>query len=151
MFRANFLDYIENTIHVKYTYEINTSHTVDSIIKILSDPSFLLPRVFKSINNLNVNGSSYVGIARYIGIKHEFNGNVYSSLNEVSYVFTLKHGKDFGTGKLIFQIYQDKVIVSIEYEGWMERMSSSIINKWVKSFLNNFEEDIRLERIKRKI
>lgn len=136
---------------MKYQTEINTSHTIDSLKILLSDPPFLLPKIFKSIKDLKVNGSSYYGKAKYMGIEHELNGNVYSSFNEVSYVFTLRHGKDFGSGKLVFTLQLNKVFIVLEYEGWMERMSFSLINRWINSFLKNFEEDIRMERIIRKL
>jgi len=124
---------------------------MDSLKILLSDPNFVLPRIFKSIKDLKVNGSSFYGKAKYMGIEHELNGNVYSSLNEISCIFTLRHGKDFGSGKLMFTLQSNKVSIFLEYEGWMERVSFSLINRWINDFLKNFEEDIRMERIRRKI
>ncbi|BBG23749.1 DUF3211 domain-containing protein [Sulfuracidifex tepidarius] len=136
---------------MKYYTEINTSHTADALSILLSDPRFVLPRMFKSIKDLQVDGSSYHGRANYMGLWHEINGNVYSSMNEISYVFSLRYGRSLGLGKLVFSLGLNKVSLSLKYEGWMERTSSVIINMWIKDFLKNFEEDVRLERIKRKI
>jgi hypothetical protein len=33
----------------------------------------------------------------------------------------------------------------------MEKLSQLIIIKWIKEFCRNFEEDIRIERIRRKL
>jgi len=59
--------------------------------------------------------------------------------------------KIFGSGKLLFVLQSNKVAIFLEYEGWMERVSFSLINTWIKDFLKNFEEDIRMERIRRKL
>lgn len=136
---------------MKYYTEIVTSHTSEALSVLLSDPTFVLPRLFKSIKDLQVNELSYHGRAKYMGLEHEINGDVYSSLNEITYAFSIKHGKSLGLGKLIFSLQPNKVSISFKYEGWMERASSNIINMWIKDFLNEFEEDVRMERIKRKI
>ncbi|WP_236752817.1 DUF3211 domain-containing protein [Acidianus sp. HS-5] len=136
---------------MKYKFEINTLHSVESLRLLLSDPAFLFPKIFRDIKEIKVGRSSFYGNAKYMWIYHDFNGNVYSSLDEISYVFTLRHGKDSGIGKIILLLEPNKVTLSIEYEGWMERLASSALKSWTNEFIKNFEEDVRIERIKRKI
>ncbi|MUM65066.1 DUF3211 domain-containing protein [Acidianus infernus] len=136
---------------MKYSTEISTSHSIDALLTLLSDPSFVLPKIFKSIKKIETTNSRFSATASYLGLTHEVNGNVFRSVNEISYVFILRHGKDTGSGKLSFIISNNKVDIIFEYEGWMERLSQSIIIKWIKEFCSNFEEDIRIERIKRKL
>jgi len=136
---------------MKYSTEISTSHSMDALLTLLSDPSFVLPKIFKSIKKIETTNSSFSGTASYLGLTHEINGNVFRSVNKVSYVFILRHGKDTGSGNLNFIISNNKVDIIFEYEGWMEKLSQSIIIKWIKEFCRNFEEDIRIERIRRKL
>ncbi|EHP70060.1 Protein of unknown function (DUF3211) [Metallosphaera yellowstonensis MK1] len=136
---------------MKYIAEIGTEHPQESIRALLSDPHFVIPRVFKSVKEFRVEGSSFRGVARYFGFEHEVLGNVYSSVNEVSYPFTLRHGVDVGTGRLTFLIQPGSVRVILEYEGWMERFSRGILKGWVRDFLTDFEEVVRMERIKRRL
>lgn len=137
---------------MKVEYTLTTSHTPEALRDILSDPNFVLPKVFKSIKKIERYGSSYWGSASFMGISHSFQGNVYTSYTRVMYVFQLKRGNNLGSGKLTFIINSDGSLnVSFEYEGWMERSSSVVLKRWLEDFISNLDEEVRLERIKRKV
>ncbi|ABP94713.1 hypothetical protein HA72_0538 [Metallosphaera sedula] len=130
---------------------IPTSHTPEAVRVILSDPGFVIPKLFPTIKRLEVSGKSFSGMARYMFFDHEIKGNVFVSNTEVTYPYTVSHGNDVGTGRLIFSIGQGEVRIRLEYEGWMEHFSAPLLEKWLSGFLKGLEEDLRLERIKRKI
>ncbi len=131
--------------------EVFTSHEVEALRAILSDPQFVLSRVFKSIKEVNVDKNSFKARAVYLGLSHHINGNVYTSLDEVSYVFILKKGENAGSGKLTFSLSPGKIVINMKYEGWMGFFSSSILKSWLTNFTKNLDEEVRLERIRRKI
>ncbi|MCH1771929.1 MULTISPECIES: DUF3211 domain-containing protein [Metallosphaera] len=130
---------------------VGTSHDVESLRIILSDPYFVLPTIFPSIKGLKILGGSFQGYANYLGIEHQVSGNIYISKNEVTYPFTLSKGKNLGAGKLTFYLIPGRVLIRLEYEGWMERLAGGLLRGWVKKFSNDLEEKVRMERIKRKI
>jgi len=137
---------------MRLEYSVTTTHTSSALREILSDPNFILPKIFRSIKNIRSEGSSFSGTASYLGINHQFHGNVYSSYNKVTYVFQIRKGKDLGSGKMIFNINTDgRLDISVEYSGFMEKVSIMLLKKWIENFISNINEEVRLERIKRKI
>lgn len=131
--------------------EIKTQHEVEALRIILSDPKFVLPNLFKSLKEVKVDGSQIHGKAKFMGIEHELVGNVYSSLEEITFVFLLKKGNDAGSGKVTFTLTPGNITLNYRYDGWMDKMSSFVIKKWIDIFVKEFEEKVRLERINRKI
>ncbi|QGR19658.1 DUF3211 domain-containing protein [Stygiolobus azoricus] len=137
---------------MRLEYSVTTTHTPDALREILSDPNFVLPKIFRSIKEIRSEGSSFSGTANYLGIKHYFQGNVYSSYNKVTYVFQIRRDKDSASGKLTFNINADgRLDISLEYSGFMEKGATILLKKWIGSFISNINEEIRLERIRRKI
>ncbi|MEM3358595.1 MAG: DUF3211 domain-containing protein [Metallosphaera sp.] len=140
---------------MKVTRVITSQHTMDSLIKILSDPNFTIPRLFPTIKMLIIRDGSFNGKAKYFLYQHEVKGNVYVSQNEISFPFTLFYKEKIGSGKLSISFRPNgqitEIVLSLSYEGWMEKLSNRLLNKWIESFLHGLEEDLRLERIKRKI
>lgn len=137
---------------MRLEYSVNTTHTLDALKVILSDPNFVFPKIFKSIKEIRTDGSSFSGTASYLGIRHEFRGNVYSSYDKVTYVFQVRRGNDVGSGKLTFLINNDgRIDILLEYSGFMEKGSTILLKRWLEGFISNINEEIRLERIKRKI
>ncbi len=94
---------------------------------------------------------SFHGKAKYLFFNHEVKGNVYVSSTEINYPFTLSHDSDIGVGKLTFYLRQGELMVTLEYEGWMEDLSRGLLKKWLDSFTEGLEEELRMERIRRKI
>ncbi|QKR00789.1 DUF3211 domain-containing protein [Metallosphaera tengchongensis] len=130
---------------------INTEHSVESLRVILSDPSFLLPRLFPTIRKLEVMGSSFNGVAKYLTFEHRIYGNVFFSVNEITYPFTLVFRESTGTGRITITLLDKEVRITLDYEGWMGFLSKGLLKRWLESFSKDFNEVIRLERIKRKI
>ncbi|BCU68815.1 DUF3211 domain-containing protein [Stygiolobus caldivivus] len=138
---------------MKVEYSVTTSHTREALREILSDPVFVLPRIFKSIKNVQRDRSSYWGSASFLGISHEFHGNVYTSYSRIMYVFQLRRREgELGNGRIVFNLKSEGSLqIEVEYEGWMEKTSLRVLKRWMDEFISVIDEEIRLERIKRKI
>lgn len=129
---------------------IKTSHDINSVIIILSDPSFILPKIFPPIKSVENNNSSFIAKGKFLFTDFCLRGNVYSSMDNIRYIFTLKSGDRTGNGKLEFQ-FTENININFEYDGWRDLIARNFISKWVNDFINRLDEDIRIERIKRKI
>ncbi|AWR95884.1 DUF3211 domain-containing protein [Acidianus brierleyi] len=129
---------------------IKTKHDRNSLIIILSDPSFILPRIFPPIKSVENNNSSFIAKGKFLFTDFCLRGNVYSSIDNIRYIFTLKSGNKTGNGKLEFQ-FTENINISFEYDGWRDLMARNFMSKWVNDFLDKLDEDIRMERIRRKI
>ncbi|MCG3109794.1 hypothetical protein L3N51_02090 [Metallosphaera sp. J1] len=129
----------------------STDHSTEAIRLIMSDPQFVIPRLFPTVRRLEVSGKSFSAMAKYMFFDHEVKGNVFVSTSEIVYPFTLSHGDNLGTGRLIISLRQGELSIKLEYEGWMERFSKGLLQGWLDKFMDGLEEDLRLERIKRKL
>jgi len=129
---------------------IKTNHDINSVIIILSDPSFILPKIFPPIKSVENNNNSFIAKGKFLFTDFCLRGNVYSSMDNIRYIFTLKSGDRTGNGKLEFQ-FTENININFEYDGWRDLITRNFISKWVNDFKNRFDEDIRIERIKRRI
>jgi hypothetical protein len=136
---------------LKATKSIKTTHDVLSLITIISDSSFVLPRIFPPLKEIENNNSSFTAKGKFMLSDFCVRGNVYSSIDYVRYVFTLKSGNKTGNGKIEFQFFGDNININFEYDGWRDFIARNFISKWFNEFLDKLNENIRLERIKRKI
>ncbi|ARM74619.1 DUF3211 domain-containing protein [Acidianus manzaensis] len=132
--------------------EITTSHEEYALMTILSDPSFTLPKLFPPIKKVESKDRKFHCEGNFVGMKFEMNGNVYVSYNSILFVFTLKSGGVKGDGRLEITINEKSVKLVFSYEGWMNRFSRIFfMSKWFENFAKNLDNDVRMERIKRKI
>ncbi|MCG3109135.1 hypothetical protein L3N51_01425 [Metallosphaera sp. J1] len=135
---------------MEITKSVKLEHGWDATSTILSDPRFVIPRMFPVVKELTVNGSEFVGKGRYAMRDFEMSGTVFKGV-DIRYVFQIKSG-GIGTGKLVFTQNGDTLILKFEYEGVFERTFSLMSrDRWINGFLEKLNEEIRLERIKRKI
>ncbi|AWR96282.1 DUF3211 domain-containing protein [Acidianus sulfidivorans JP7] len=132
--------------------EIGTSHDDNALKEILSDPSFVLPKLFPPIKKVITENNTFHCDGIFVGMKFEMTGNIYKSNNIIRFVFSLKSGSAKGDGKLEITI-NDKVLKLVfSYEGWMNRFSKIFfMSKWFNNFAKNLNDEVRLERIRRKI
>lgn len=134
---------------MRISVEIQTKHESDALLKVLSDPSFVLPNLFPSIKEVKISEGKYTCKGKFLGASFELVGNFYSSSDgRVKYAFTIDKG---GNGNLEFLIEQGKVTLTLDYEGWSEKISRPFISKWLNDFKKDFEEKVRLKRIEKKI
>jgi hypothetical protein len=86
-----------------------------------------------------------------MGMKFNIHGNVLKG-TEIIYAFHLGAGGGEGEGRLTIRLLQGKVALRFEYEGWMERVSGIFfMERWFENFGKSLEEEVRMERIKRKL
>ncbi|MEM3768031.1 MAG: DUF3211 domain-containing protein [Metallosphaera sp.] len=129
---------------------VPTSHDPQSLFTILSDPVFVLPRLFPPIKQVNLEKDSFNAEGRFMLMRFSMHGNVLKG-NNITYVFTLGSGNETGNGKLVIELQKGSVSLRFEYDGWMERTSGLFMDKWFTEFGSKLDEEVRLERIKRKI
>jgi hypothetical protein len=140
---------------MRESFQIICNNCPDDIIKIFADPSFLLSNLLGVKNiELKDNGtfvgelttSTLLGKSRMI-----INGRVISSLTSATYIVDIVgYGANKG-GKI--NVKKDGGIITIELDLSLpfEIANKGVIMRHIAYFRNNFNEIIRLERIKRKI
>ncbi len=135
---------------MEITRSTKLDHEWEAVSTILSDPEFVIPRIFPPIKSITVNGSSFKGSGRYAMRDFEISGTAFKGI-EIRYVFQVKSGGT-GTGRLTFAPRNGELILRFEYEGVFERvLSLTSRDRWIGGFLEKLNEEIRLERIRRKI
>ncbi|AWR95649.1 DUF3211 domain-containing protein [Acidianus brierleyi] len=132
--------------------DVRISHEWNAIIEILSDPYFTLPRLFPPIKKVNRNGESFECEGKFVGMRFTMRGNIYRSTDLITFIFSLRAGGGLGNGKLMINSESEVLKLIFSYEGWMNRFSKTFfMSKWFDNFAKNLNEEIRLERIRRKI
>ncbi|EZQ10580.1 hypothetical protein CM19_03895 [Candidatus Acidianus copahuensis] len=134
--------------------EILYPHEFEPLKTILSDPTFVLPRVFPPIKNTRFKEGSFESNGKFMGMQFNIEGNYYIGSESVTYTFILKAGRWKGNGKLVIELkpQQRKINVKFSYEGWMDTLSKTFfMSKWFNDFASKLDEEVRLERIRRKI
>ncbi|QKQ99008.1 DUF3211 domain-containing protein [Metallosphaera tengchongensis] len=129
--------------------EAKVSHEIGPVHTILSDPAFVIPRVLPPVKVIEVTGNSFKGSGQHFVYLFGISGTVYRGV-DITYVFSIK-GNGTGNGRIVISP-GSLLKFTLEYEGYMERnLRLFSASKWVDNFLKNLDEDIRIERIRRKI
>jgi len=132
--------------------EYHTSHEPEALVKILGDPKFVLPRLFPSIKEVETQGTSFQARGRFMGMSFSMTGDVYVSVDSVTYTFVLLAGSGKGDGRLTGEFWPERLILTFDYDGWMNRLSGTFfMGRWFSSFGRGLEEEVRLERVRRKV
>ncbi len=132
--------------------DVRTSHEWNAVKEILSDPFFTLPRLFPPIKKVNKDGESFDCEGKFVGMRFIMKGNVYRSSDLITFIFNLRAGGGLGNGKLMINAGNGTLKLVFSYEGWMNRFSKTFfMSKWFDNFAKNLDEEVRLERIRRKI
>ncbi|QKQ99163.1 DUF3211 domain-containing protein [Metallosphaera tengchongensis] len=135
---------------MKKSVEVSTSHDTPSLYTVLSDPSFVLPRLFPPIKEVKIDGNSFDANGRFMLMGFHMHGNVIRG-EEIIYAFHLSAGGGKGDGRLTVRV-GSPVHLTFEYEGWMERTSEiAFMDRWFRDFAEKLDEEVRMERIRRRI
>jgi len=134
---------------MKVEREIKISHPVDVVLQIFADPSFTIPRIFPNVNRIKVDGEKFEAEGKVALSSYHSTGRVFLGYNEVKYVYD----SDKGGGVLkISKVNENMIRITLEYDGsLLARIESIIVNSNLNKLEKNINEEIRLERIKRKI
>ncbi|MEJ2769865.1 MULTISPECIES: STK_08120 family protein [unclassified Stygiolobus] len=134
---------------MKVEREIKISHPVDVVLQIFADPSFTIPRIFPNVNRIKVDGEKFEAEGKVALSSYHSTGRVFLGYNEVKYVYD----SDRGGGVLkISKVNENMIRITLEYDGsLLARIESIIVNSNLNKLEKNINEEIRLERIKRKI
>ncbi|AWR98780.1 DUF3211 domain-containing protein [Metallosphaera hakonensis] len=134
---------MEKTFNVKINNDKNT------VWKVLSDPSFVLPRLFPPIKGVSVQGTSYDCEGKYLLMKFFVHGTVLVK-EDIVYTFYLSSGGGKGNGRLTFKVSDGEVEVTLKYEGWMEMVSGTIsVGRWFSEFAEKLDDEItRYRKVK---
>lgn len=135
---------------MKLEKEIKVSHQVDVMLQILADPSFTIPRIFPNINRIKVDGEKFEADGKVALSSYHLTGRVFPGYNEVKYVFD--YDNDKGGVLKISKVNENVIRITLEYDSSLiARIGTFILNSNLNKLEKNINEDIRLERIKRKI
>jgi carbon monoxide dehydrogenase subunit G len=134
---------------MKLEREIKISHPVDVVLQIFADPTFTIPRIFPNVNRIKVDGEKFEAEGKVTLSSYHLTGRAFLGYNEVKYVYD----SDKGGGVLkISKVDENVIRITLEYDGsLLARIVSIIVNSILKKLEKNINEEIRLERIKRKI
>jgi carbon monoxide dehydrogenase subunit G len=134
---------------MKLEREIKISHPVDVVLQIFADPTFTIPRIFPNVNRIKVDGEKFEAEGKVTLSSYHLTGRVFLGYNEVKYVYD----SDKGGGVLkISKVDENVIRITLEYDGsLLARIGSIIVNSNLNKLEKNINEEIRLERIKRKI
>lgn len=133
---------------MKTEFIIETIHPSDGIIQIVSDGKFFLSQFLKAeVEQIDkglwrVSGS--VMFRSFIGKAREYVGQ-----GTVSYVITFEEPR--ATMSVKIAIVDKKVHITVEYEGWNERLAGTLLKNRASPFIQSFDEIIKKERIIRRI
>jgi hypothetical protein len=127
---------------------LNVSHELEVVISLFSDVDFSIPRIMPGYethtgkDNFQVIG--VIGVYPYMAEGRVFRGS------SIKYVFRMTDGLK-GAGNIEISGIDNKLKFVIDYDGDARLQFESSFEKGIKKLQKSINEDIRLERIKRKI
>jgi carbon monoxide dehydrogenase subunit G len=134
---------------MKLEREIKISHQVDVVLQIFADPTFTIPRIFPNVNRINVDSEKFEAEGKVTLYSYHLTGRVFLGYNEVKYVYD---SDKVGGVLKISKVDENVIRITLEYDGSpLVRIGSIIVNSNLNKLEKNINEEIRLERIKRKI
>ena len=128
---------------------IKVNHEIDVVLQIMSDPTFIIPRLFPSISEIKANGDEFYFKGKIGFLSYEGKGRVFVGVEGVRIVYET----DKGSGIVLLQRFDDNSIkITLQHENdFYGNLGRLAVNSNLNKLEKNINEDIRLERIKRKI
>ncbi|BFI74869.1 STK_08120 family protein [Sulfurisphaera ohwakuensis] len=128
-----------------------TNHEINVVLLIIADPNFTLYKILDA-DVVRVNGNAYEASFTLGFIVLMVHGVVYLGNNKVSYKFNTIGISGGEGGFLEFTAVRDREIkVLFEYEGKLGSFINFMLGRRISKNIKKLDEEIRLERIKRKI
>ncbi|ADX81671.1 DUF3211 domain-containing protein [Saccharolobus islandicus] len=128
-----------------------TQHDIQALAKILSDPIFTLYKILGA-ETVSVKGNEFdamisLGVTALI-----LHGTVYVGNNKVSYKFYSVGTQKGEGGVLEFDLFKEgEIRLIVEFEGRFASFIKFSLRRKIEKNIKRFDEEVRLERIKRKI
>jgi len=128
---------------------LNIKHDVNIVLGFFSDPDFALPRVIPGYGNHARDENSFkvfgvLGMYPYV-----MEGSVIGT-SIVRYVFKFIDGLE-GNGFIEISRTKDGLKFTLDYDGDQKKIFESTFEKTIKKMRKTIDEEVRLERIKRKV
>lgn len=128
-----------------------TNHEINVVLSIIADPNFTLYKILGA-DVVKASGNSYEASFTLGFMVLMVHGVVYLGNNKVSYRFNAIGAGGGEGGFLEFTPIKDREIrVSFEYEGKLGSFVKFMLGRKIAKNIKKLDEEIRLERIKRKI
>lgn len=128
---------------------LKTNHEINVVLGVFSDPDFSLPRIIPGYGSHTRSGASFQVIG-VLGIyPYAMEGRVMGT-SIVRYVFRFIDGLN-GNGFIEISRAGDKVRFFTDYDGDQKASFESSFEKMIKKLSKTLDEEVRLERIRRKI
>jgi hypothetical protein len=139
---------------MKLTSEIENDHGT-IVLTILSDPFFLFPAMLKATNVEKIDNKYKVEIqikgVFYLPFNLITYVTRYTSITSVNYVVNIADFAEHRWGNIKIDVEDKKMKLDLDIPLPLDFINSKILGKRIKEFEKNFNELIRVERIKRKI
>jgi len=125
---------------------LKVKHEVDVVLRLFSDPDFALPKIIPGYG-------SHTGSFQVMGAlgmyPYVMEGGVFKG-STVKYIFMFTDGLK-GSGFIEISRAGDSLKFLVDYDGDAKTSFESSFEKAIKKLSKTIDEEVRLERIKRKI
>ncbi|MBB5254446.1 STK_08120 family protein [Sulfurisphaera ohwakuensis] len=129
----------------------STNHEINVVFLIIADPNFTLYKIVDA-DVVKVNGNVYEASFTLGLMVLMIHGVVYSRNDKVSYKFNTIGVSGGEGGFLEFTHVKDgEIRISFDYEGRLSSFIKFMLGRRIAKNIKKLNEEIRLERIKRKI
>ncbi|QKR00892.1 DUF3211 domain-containing protein [Metallosphaera tengchongensis] len=132
---------------MKIHRSFQTSHDCEAVLTLSKDPNFLLRKLFPPVSSIEKRGNKFKAEGSYMHLSMTAEGVVLVSSNAVTYM--LKTGDS--VGKIELECSDRKIELDFEYEGCDGFLAKRILSNWFDRFVEDFEENVRLMRIERRV
>jgi hypothetical protein len=127
---------------------LNVKHEVDVVLELFSDPDFALPRIIPGYGSHT--GRSPFQVVGVLGMyPYMMEGRIFKG-SVIKYIFTFIDGLK-GSGFIEISRAGSSLKFLADYDGDAKTLFESSFEKVIKKLSKTIDEDVRLERIKRKI
>ncbi|AKA72732.1 DUF3211 domain-containing protein [Saccharolobus solfataricus] len=128
-----------------------TQHDIQALVKILSDPVFTLHKILGA-ETVTVKGNEFDALISMGVTSVILHGTVYVGSNKISYKF-YSVGTEKGEGGILeFGLFKEgELKLVLDYEGRFGSIIRFSLRRRIEKNMKRLDEEVRVERIKRKI
>ncbi len=128
---------------------IKVNHEVDVVLRIMSDPLFTIPKLFPYVSKVQTKDNEFKANGRVVTIKYDLKGRIYTGDGKVRIVYDSNKG---GGMIDIEKINGNTIKIVLQHDDSFNAfLGYFAVSSNLEKLEKRIDEDIRLERIKRKI
>ncbi len=130
--------------------EIKVNHEMNAVFKIFSDPCFLIPKIFPYVKYIECRGDEFKGNGGLPVLgKYDFKGRVYVGDLRIRYIYNSTKGNGILE---VEKVDVNAIKLRLEHDNSLSfSIAKPILSYNFRRMEEKLDEQIRIERIKRKI